>query len=829
MDLSNLTDGDLLARFARERSEACFEELVRRHGPMVLNVCRRVLGHSQDAEDAAQAVFLTLAQKAASLAGRPSAAGWLHHVSRGVAMNAREARAARTRREKEADVANAPAPMLGETWARLEPVLDGELEALPEKYRLPIVLCHLEGRSLAEASALLQCKQGTLESWLTRGRDMLKDRLARRGLALSVAVLGALLSKQAAAAELPAAFVPVTVKTASLLAAGNAAAAGAVSSQVSALTQGALHMLYVAKVKSAAAVFAAVILIGAGAGVVAYHAAAEDNAKPAASAPAQLTVQETTIHVDEWGRRTVDLPLLEVEEGRPTDPYVGVFLTKQICEVLIGGKKAELTDLKDGDRVKISYEKARANYFKIEWLAGPHAGNAPIVEAGEADKGKTLKLKVGQTLRVTLKSNQTMTGWEGGVSAPKNILKDTPAAFTHDPKHEGETIGTYVFSYTAAAPGTAKLRMVYVYPSGPTLTERLRTKLVREFEVTVDVENAANTPDAAGLWIKPLPIKLGAGPLAFTRDGKRMAVVQGNWSPGRYDAAGKEIPVPGNWEIELFEHTGKQAGHFAGHQGKPIRDLAFSHDGTLLVSCGYDCMVRVWDVASQKQLHAWQADPSGSGLLGAVFLDDGKLVAAVSSSGRGGVWSLDDAKNSPQSQQAKWMFDGYALAASPNGKQLLVTKRALAEVYDAKSGVLVRSVPVHELDVRGVSISRDGKWAATSGYGYDSPARIWDFESGKERFKLPMKGKYGSMLAISPDGSALATLANDNDGPTGGGPGAKPSPLIVRVWSIETGKERFKLVEGATSIAFAPDGALAIGDASGVTFWNVRTGEAFGK
>src|SRR5262249_12073054 len=138
------TDAQLLRRFARQRDEAAFALLVQRHGPMVLGVCQRVLGHRQDAEDAFQAAFLVLARQAAAMAWRDSVSAWLYTVAYRLALRAR-ARAAR-RRFHERQVASmvrveAPGETVGQEW---RPLLDEELSRLPEKYRAPLVLCYLQ-------------------------------------------------------------------------------------------------------------------------------------------------------------------------------------------------------------------------------------------------------------------------------------------------------------------------------------------------------------------------------------------------------------------------------------------------------------------------------------------------------------------------------------------------------------------------------------------------------------------------------------------------------------------------------------------------------------
>jgi len=180
------SDGELLERFVMNRDEAAFTHLVRRHGPMVLGVCRRVLGHEADAEDACQATFLIFVRKAASIRPRGKVAGWLHGVARNVARRARRM-AARRRRLEEA-AGRVPRPVGSDS--DLCAAIDREVNRLPERYRSPVVLCDLEGMTRAEAARHLGWAEGTVASRLSRARQLLGRRLIRAGLGVPAAGLG---------------------------------------------------------------------------------------------------------------------------------------------------------------------------------------------------------------------------------------------------------------------------------------------------------------------------------------------------------------------------------------------------------------------------------------------------------------------------------------------------------------------------------------------------------------------------------------------------------------------------------------------------------------
>jgi RNA polymerase sigma factor (sigma-70 family) len=299
-DGGDLSDGRLLARFVATRDESAFAALVRRHGPMVLGVCRRLVRHDQDAEDCFQAAFLVLAQRAGSIRSG-SLAAWLYGVAYRVCLRCRRAGSRRSARERQVERMPQPevAPAEPQDW---RPLLDQELMALPEKYRAAVVLCDLEGKARREAARLLRVPEGTLSSRLARARALLAWRLSRRGVALSGGAVAATLAGGAATAAVPAQLVVSTAKVAALVAAGQSAAVG---SQAALLMHEVQRGMLMAKLKVGAALAAAAVLLGAGG--FAYRAAGQDRSRPVKSgevrAPADM----------ELLRKEVELLKLQVE------------------------------------------------------------------------------------------------------------------------------------------------------------------------------------------------------------------------------------------------------------------------------------------------------------------------------------------------------------------------------------------------------------------------------------------------------------------------------------------------------------------------------------
>ncbi len=295
MDIHRDSDDALIAAFcdAAEDGERqrCFSVLVERHGPMVLGACRRIAGNGTDAEDAAQAVFITLASKARSLRGHPTLGGWLHRVARNVALRQREAAKNRSRYEghQEAQTMTAPPDGLDERLlGELRETLDHALDGLAERYRVPLVLHYLEGHSQEEVARLLKLKEGTLASLLSRGRELLRHQLSRKGVTVGALMLVGVLTAEGQAATVPAAFTLATAKAASAVAAGSfstAAAVGTAAPHVIALTtNGGLSTMALMKFTAAATIAASTLSLGTLA-VANYTYAAE-----ATPAPVVVTV-----------------------------------------------------------------------------------------------------------------------------------------------------------------------------------------------------------------------------------------------------------------------------------------------------------------------------------------------------------------------------------------------------------------------------------------------------------------------------------------------------------------------------------------------------------
>jgi RNA polymerase sigma factor (sigma-70 family) len=280
------SDAELLERFISQRDEIAFEVLLRRHGPMVFAVCLRVLHHRQDAEDAFQATFLVLAHKASSVSPRSKLAGWLHGVAHKTALKARYRAIHRSEVEKRVPARSPDEMHLDTNSNEVEAALDQEITGLPDRYRLPIILCDLEGRLRAEVAGILRCSEGTLSSRLTRGRRLLAERLNRRGFGPGVAAIALILSSRSSALTESLILDTVPVVLSSL--ANPAVVGGAASPKVAQLATGVMKSMFLNKLRTAAVgAFAIAALVIAALGSYTSHAAPLPATAPVPAADAK--------------------------------------------------------------------------------------------------------------------------------------------------------------------------------------------------------------------------------------------------------------------------------------------------------------------------------------------------------------------------------------------------------------------------------------------------------------------------------------------------------------------------------------------------------------
>jgi RNA polymerase sigma factor (sigma-70 family) len=398
-DGEGMTDGQLLGCFITRRENAAFEALVRRHGPMVLGLCRRILGNEADAEDAFQATFLVLVRKATAIVPREQVGSWLYGVAYRTAMKARAMNSKRRAKERVSADRTMRVARGDESEHDLGPLLDDELSRLPDKYRLPIVLCDLEGKTHKDAARQLGWPAGTLSTRLVAARRVLAKRLRRRGVVLSGAALGVALAEQVAAASVPGSLISSTVKAAGVVAAGPTIAAGVVPARVALLTEGVLKTMLLAKLRTVTAVLAGVALALVATGLFTYHAlVAYPPAAHASVAP-------------EKGERPAKVTLLRVPE-RGIQPQVVVDAKGVLHLIYFRGEPG------NGD---IFYVHSDDN--------GAHFSHALRVNSQPSSAIATGNIR-GAHLAVG-KNGRVHVAWNGsGKAEPKGPAHGTPMLYT---------------------------------------------------------------------------------------------------------------------------------------------------------------------------------------------------------------------------------------------------------------------------------------------------------------------------------------------------------------------------------------------------------------
>jgi RNA polymerase sigma factor (sigma-70 family) len=412
------SDAALLERFVRDRDERAFELLVRRYGRVVAGACRRILGPGPDAEDAWQATFLALGCKAGDISEAQALGGWLHTVAVRVALRVRADIARRARLDAQARDGRPTHPdSVFQDVARsdLRAVVDEAISRLPEKYRVPIVLCYLEGRTNEAAAAELGCPTSTVVTRLSRAKDRLRVFLGRRGVGVTAGVLAATLADLSTSSVVTAADAVARVATLFVTA---RAAAGPVPARVALLTEGALRAMDTNRPKIVAALFATVCLAGAGSGLLALRAA-DRPPSPTPGPTQRVEVAQPDESVEADGDDDTPKPKPKADPQKLGRPKAEEVVTKSFKT---GQSPTVVVDLFNG---------------AIEVFAdGSGAVDARLTKRSEAqtqdlaDEGlKNIQLDLAQdkdTIRVTAKrTREDLRNRSEGVDA---VLKVPPGA-----------------------------------------------------------------------------------------------------------------------------------------------------------------------------------------------------------------------------------------------------------------------------------------------------------------------------------------------------------------------------------------------------------------
>jgi RNA polymerase sigma factor (sigma-70 family) len=732
------TDAELLECFVRRRDEAAFEALVRRHGPLVLGVCRRVLRNEADAEDAFQATFVVLARKAASLRQRGLVGNWLYGVAHNTALKARAMNQKRRAKEQQGAAARVAAP--DGAWQELQGVLDEELSRLPEKYRVPVVLCDLEGKAIKEAARLLGVPQGTAASRLARGRAVLAQRLARHGIILSGGALAALVARHAPAAGLSRPLVALTVK-----AVGGAPLPGAVA----ALADGVVKGILLRKLQALATAAALAALLVAGAVGTSALPAAPPDPTPAADDQREPAAKEKAARSDVLGdalpagaltrlgtvrwRHGEGLSQLGFAAGgkelvtaggdgllRVWDVATGKELRRFGREMAYGERPGCLESLYAGQRMQ------------------SHMSGQPRTGAVLAPDGATAALA---------EIDRTVSVWDVATGRKRCHITGT-----RDDQDGVVGLGLSADGKRLASQGRDESLVLWDAATGKELRRLPPAPKARQPVMT--------------LWA------LGDGacptPCVFSPDGQRLATLDGNLSPFHVRV----------WDLA----GGKELWHVLEKEGIGPIPPCFSSDGKRLVRLAADRSVRVHDAADGRELRRVEGDGKDFFPTRTALSPDGRQLAVVTGGGSVLLYDLEGGQAvrrlGEEGRYGSGVPSCTALAFSPDGKTLAQgAGMNSVRLWDVASGK-ARDLPGagHLGPVRAVIASRDGKDLTT--VGGDGTVRLWDALTGKERQRVT--APEGNVLALSPDGRALLTASAGQAG----------------LWDVRGGKEARRFPRG---------------------------------
>jgi RNA polymerase sigma factor (sigma-70 family) len=787
-------DEELVRRYVEESDPDAFEVLLGRLGPMVLRLCRRVLHDAHEAEDAFQAAFLVLARKAGQIRRRAAVAGWLHGIAYRIALKMRTRTDRRVRRHQEIPE-RTPAPdLLAEISVReAQAIVDQELAGLPERQRLPLVLCYLEGATQDEAARRLGLPPGTLRSRLERGRQRLRTRLARRGLTLSAALLALRLGEGAACAVLPTSLLRSTAAICKPSVAGGAVPA--VPPRVESLTRGVLRTSLQRPLTRVLAPVMVLGLIGVG------LCFAPDQKQPptregVADRPVVAERPARPADTDQQGDPLPPGALLRLGTLRfRHDNWVMSAAVSPDGKVIAasGGSHVQLWAASDGKEIR------RFDLPQVGWNTPvAFSPDSKILAIGSDDCLIRLwDIGSGRLLRQCAGHEKPKRDPRKAIEIPSGIYR-----ITFSP--EGKTLASYAGDKTVRLWEVATGREVRQFreesdaglifsPDGKTLIAGARTKDNAGLIILWDV--------ATGKERKRWQIPTTVSSLALTPDGKILATGTSN------EKKGADIIL---WDME----TGKQTRCLEGHR-RMVVSLAFSPEGKTLASAAPfpEFTVRLWDVASGKEVHRISAPASSFGV---AYIEGGTLI----SWGAANTVHFWDPKTGKQMRR----FEGheasvYDLAFSPDGKWLAtsVGSESLVGIWDTASGKEVarlREQGEERPNVTAVAFSPDGKLLAAG--SADGSVRLWQPDTRKLVRRLEVCRGWVKTVVFSPDGKRLASAGEDK---------------VIHLWDVTSGREvrQWAANPAIYRLAFSPDGTrLAMGAGAGtptIRVWDVATGD----
>jgi RNA polymerase sigma factor (sigma-70 family) len=778
------SDAELLAAFAGRRDEDAFAELVRRHGPVVRGVGRRVLGEAHAADDVFQAAFLTLARQAAALRGRPALGPWLYTVAYRLACSARAAERRRRRREEQVRPAASPDPSIEVAWRELRRTLDEELARLPERLRVPLVLCYLQGRPRDAAAGQLGWSLGTLKRRLERGRALLRARLRDRGVSLGLAGWAVLGSD----AEVPAALVRSTAR-----------AAG----QVPALPPSA----GVLGVKSVVGIALGLGLLAGLASRPVTSPAADPPATRAAGphpAPSKSTMPRTDLFGDPLPEHALArLGTVRLRTGGPITGLMFLPGDNELISASFDGS-VRLWDLvtgKEARRLAGGLDLIGIAVLSPDGTAVAAISNDSTVHVWDVTTGREVRTfgnlpsyppalafaPGGQALAAGYAGERLIRLWDLATGRELRQFKGEITgvecvAFTPDGRTliAGDDAGS-VFVWDVAS---GKLRRSWKTPA----------RWVLRLAVSPDGQSLATVGGGSESEVRLWEIDTGREVRQLATGDRRVDRV--TFAPdGRTLAVGGQVATEFG-SVQLWDPaTGQQLRRWTA-TGFGMGALTFSHDGRTVAAAGNDCRIRLWEAATGKELQPAAGDASRT--LTAAFSPDGRLVATGGMDGAVRLWEATTGRLLHRcGSHGGWVN---RVAFTPDGRRLLSAGMdSTLRAWDTATGQELRRITGFASDTftAGIAVGADGRTATAR--GADNTVRSWDLDTGREVRRLSVAGR-SLQLALSPDGQTLATAAS-----------GEREETTIRLWDWPAGTERKSWAapnRHASALAFSRDGTV---------------------
>jgi RNA polymerase sigma factor (sigma-70 family) len=853
------TDALLLERLARQRDQGAFETLLGRHGPLVWRVCCRVLSRSHDAEEAFQNTFLVLFQRAGSIRKADSLPSWLHGVAYRVASRMRQ-HIVRPLPHEGGSARQTPASPDREAVCReLGEAVERELNCLPDKYRQPLVLCYWEGLTNEEAALRLGWACGTVKTRLARGRRLLHERLAGKGIVLPAGLMVTLLAPAGVRAVVPLALLQPTrtaTQSGPAVARALALAAGGARGLAPGQVKVGLLLLLTGVLAAAAAVLPAPVKPTA-------------RAELRRVAPLLTARQRLDLHGDPLPQGA--LARLGTIRLRHGDRVTCLAFSPDGNNLASGGYDQAVA-IWDADTGK---ELARLTGHRtgIEAVAFSPDGKF-LASGGGGPVGRGGEDHIIRVWDVGARKQVAGFG-PGGVTVVSVALspggKLLAAVLADGNTDLWDVVATRRLRRTAGQ-GKAILSpdaRLAAWASRGTLVVADLVLGKEAFRLDLPASSAALafSPDSASLAVsdgeggihllnattgKLLGRLAGRKPAgtagAFLSGGKGFASWGGRGPGCLWDlATGKARPQPdwptsglvfgkdqaaapgvGGGAIERWQLSARRPLNPADHQGG-IGSVALAAEGTLLVTYSpSERCVRRWDARSWQQRSHLRIQQPAEGRIAAVALSpDGKLLAAggLKHDNRGGdlvpvLWLLD-----PVTGKRVCSLQGHrdwvgAVAFSPDSKRL-ASADAAREVllWESPTGKLLHRLRCHAR-VGAVTFSPDGQILAVAENGPPNPGLcLWEVSTGKLLRRFSRGYCDTSSLAFSADSRMVAVASGEQD---------------ISVWEVVTGQKRLTLSTRGKgwvrSVAFSPDGAL-LGASAGndVHLWGVWSGQRIGS